>query len=110
MEFAPKPEEPGPDPVQQMREMKVVVRWELFLSSTGLILCILFGAGRALGYLGDWATIWSPLSLVIGLQLHLLFLTYRTISYMFALIFEVSPVMRNMTGVLQGLFQGRTGG
>ena len=82
--------------------------WEMFLTGIGLALCVLFGVLGAYGIAGGWTRFWSPASLIIGMQLHTLFICYRLVSYSFALILEISPVIQNMQQVLQGIFQGRT--
>ena len=110
MDYAPSPEEQPPSQLQKGVNIRVFVKWEACLTLIGLIVCITFGVLLKLDVVGGWAAIWSPVSLLIGMFIHLMFMGYRLISYMTALIFEVAPAMRNLTKVMGALFEGRTTG
>lgn len=108
MEFQPPPQPPPPDPSRQSLVIKVVVVWELLLSGLGLLGTVLLLSGYFIGWFGDWVLACAPSVLVVGLLLHIIFMLYRVISYVTALIFEVAPAMRNLSEVIKSLFRGRT--
>lgn len=41
---------------------------------------------------------------LIGMAMQIICMLYRAMSYIFALILEVSPAMQNLTDVMRGLF------